>query len=47
MESFKEYIKDKRILLVGNSVEIMNYRKEGKLAKWIDNFDGVVVRFCK
>ena len=47
MESFKEYIKDKRILLVGNSVEIMNYRKEGKLAKWIDNFDGVVVRFGK
>tara|TARA_B100000073_G_scaffold287095_1_gene248904 strand:+ start:887 stop:1723 length:837 start_codon:yes stop_codon:yes gene_type:complete len=47
METFKEYIKNKRILLVGNSVEIMNYRKGGKLAKFIDDFDGVVVRFGK
>ena len=40
MESIQELVKDKSIIFVGNSVEIM----EHKLAKFIDGFD-IVVRF--
>ena len=40
MESIREFVKDKSVLFVGNSVEIM----EHNLAKFIDGFD-IVVRF--
>ena len=40
MESIREFVKDKSVLFVGNSVEIM----EHNLAEFIDGFD-IVVRF--
>ena len=40
VESIQQFVKDKRIIFVGNSVEIMNH----KLAKFIDAYD-IVVRF--
>ena len=40
MESIQKFVKDKRIIFVGNSVEIMNH----KLAEFIDGYD-IVVRF--
>ena len=40
VQSIKELVKDKRIVFVGNSVEIMNY----KLADKINSYD-IVVRF--
>jgi len=40
VESIQEFVKDKRIVFVGNSVEIMNY----KLADKINSYD-IVVRF--
>ena len=40
MESIQQFVKNKRIIFVGNSVEIMNH----KLAKFIDKYD-IVVRF--
>jgi len=40
VESIQEFVKDKRIILVGNSVEIMNH----KLADIINSYD-IVVRF--
>ena len=40
MDSIREFVKDKSVLFVGNSVEIM----EHNLAKFIDGFD-IVVRF--
>jgi len=40
VESIQQFVKDKRIIFVGNSVEIMNH----KLAKFIDKYD-IVVRF--
>ena len=40
MESIQQFVKDKRIIFVGNSVEIMNH----KLAEFIDKYD-IVVRF--
>jgi hypothetical protein len=40
VESIQQFVKDKRIIFVGNSVEIMNH----KLAEFIDKYD-IVVRF--
>ena len=40
VESIQQFVKNKRIIFVGNSVEIMNH----KLAKFIDKYD-IVVRF--
>ena len=40
MESIQQFVKNKRIIFVSNSVEIMNH----KLAKFIDKYD-IVVRF--
>ena len=40
MESIQQFVKDKRIIFVGNSVEIMNHN----LAEFIDKYD-IVVRF--
>ena len=40
VESIQQFVKNKRIIFVGNSVEIMNH----KLAKFIDEYD-IVVRF--
>ena len=40
VESIQQFVKDKRIIFVGNSVEIMNH----KLAEFIDSYD-IVVRF--
>ena len=40
MESIQQFVKNKRIIFVGNSVEIMNH----KLAEFIDKYD-IVVRF--
>ena len=40
VESIQQFVKNKRIIFVGNSVEIMNH----KLADFIDSYD-IVVRF--
>ena len=40
VESIQQFVKDKRIIFVGNSVEIMNHN----LAEFIDEYD-IVVRF--
>ncbi len=40
VESIQQFVKDKRIIFVGNSVEIMDH----KLADVIDGYD-IVVRF--
>ncbi len=40
VEDIRKLVKNKSVLFVGNSVEIMNH----KLAKFIDGFD-IVVRF--
>ena len=40
VESIQQFVKNKRIIFVGNSVEIMNH----KLAEFIDKYD-IVVRF--
>ena len=40
VEDIQQFVKDKRIIFVGNSVEIMNH----KLAEFIDKYD-IVVRF--
>ena len=40
VESIQEFVKNKRVVFIGNSVEIMNY----KLADKINSYD-IVVRF--
>ena len=40
MEGIQQFVKNKRVVFVGNSVEIMNH----KLASKIDSYD-IVVRF--
>ena len=40
VESIQQFVKNKRIIFVGNSVEIMNHN----LAEFIDKYD-IVVRF--
>ena len=40
VESIQQFVKNKRIIFVGNSVEIMNYN----LAEFINKYD-IVVRF--
>ena len=40
VESIQQFVKNKRIIFIGNSVEIMNH----KLAEFIDQYD-IVVRF--
>ena len=40
VERIQEFVKDKKIIFVGNSVEIMNH----KLADFINSYD-IVVRF--
>ena len=45
VRDFKKLIKNKKILLVANSVEMMKHRKGGNLGRWIDDFPGPVLRF--
>ncbi len=45
VRDFKQLINGKKLLLVGNSVEMMQMRKDGNLGKWIDSFPGLIVRF--